>query len=131
MLRGPTKEGSPFISLTYSPGRAYHNFKDWADQIALIDHRKLEGMGIHVGQAVDVAEVFKVLVDLAAMTDSNYLSETWIPAECVISTLAWPAFEKVLIEEKIVDKREWASSNELRKRDANWVKVLFDFLTGA
>jgi hypothetical protein len=98
--------GSPYISLTDSPGCAYRRFKNWAHQVALIDYQKLRHMGIAVARTPHLAKTFKVPRDYDRMTEIDYLAEFWIPANCVIATLSWSAFEKVLIEHKIVDRRE-------------------------
>jgi hypothetical protein len=118
-LSGPTKDdflnhmrntemvdGSPYISMTDSPGHAYRRFKDRADQIALIDYHKLRDMGFHAGPALDMARAFKTPADWDIMGGHDYLAEFWVPANCVIATVAWPAFEKVLIEQRIMDRRE-------------------------
>lgn len=87
-------------------GHAYRRFKDWADQVALIDYRKLRNVGINIGRAPKITKSFQVPRDWDTMEEHDYLAEFWVPANCVIAMAAWPAFEKVLIEQRIVNRRE-------------------------
>jgi len=55
-------DGLSYIYLTDSSGCASRRFKSWADQVPLIDYKKLRHMGIAVATAPDLAKAFKVSI---------------------------------------------------------------------
>jgi hypothetical protein len=76
------------------------------DQVSLINYKKLRHMGIVVATAPDLAKAFKMPIYYDNISEKGYITEFWILANCVIATFEWPALERVLIEHKIVGKRE-------------------------
>ncbi|KAI0530404.1 hypothetical protein GGR58DRAFT_508461 [Xylaria digitata] len=117
---------SPYISLTESPYRALRFGRGKIPtEVFIIDAVRLRAKKVHTERTTILASRYEIPYKgpdrTPYITESHWLAQFWVPADCIVKRVPFYQFKEVCEENEIFDDDRYGLSND-RRLDINAFK---------